>query len=88
MSSEASLSSFYQTQLAILAGFCVLTVVLERRATGKRAESEHSRTGSQAENGSAGTKRASAGALARQYLLVYGLVMCKPFKAGEMSPLR
>ena len=70
--------SFYQTQLAILAGFCVLTVILERRASQKSAEPGHARTTSLAENGTAGTKRtSSASTLARQYLLVYGLVMCE-----------
>lgn len=71
-------SSFYQSQLAILAGFCVVAVILERRAAGKSVEPGHARTGSQAENGTAGTKRTtSASALTRQYLLVYGLVMCE-----------
>ena len=72
--------SFYQGQLAILAAFCVLAVLIERRSSSKGSENGHARSTSQAENGSAGTgwKRASSAALlARQYLVVYGLVMCE-----------
>lgn len=88
---SASVSNFYEVQLAVLATFCIFAVFLERRSASKKNESQasrangHARTLSQATNaaenganGSVGWKRASsASALSRQYLIVYGIVMCE-----------
>ncbi|KAH8113815.1 DUF791-domain-containing protein [Phellopilus nigrolimitatus] len=83
-------SSFYESQLCVLAVFCVLAVLVERRASSKKKQpisGGHARSASlvaqtvetgsaTTANGSAGWKRASsASALARQYLIVYGVVM-------------
>lgn len=77
--------NFYQSQLTVLAAFCVFAVLIERRSASKSGNSTHGRSPSvavnAAESGSNGSSsfrgRASAGsALARQYLVVYGLVMC------------
>ncbi|KAI5118539.1 hypothetical protein M0805_008480 [Coniferiporia weirii] len=78
-------SPFYQSQLTILATFCVLAVFLERRAAGKRKASVdggHARTTSQAEYGSASGRVSPASTLVRQYLTVYGLVMCADWLQG------
>ncbi|EJC97636.1 DUF791-domain-containing protein [Fomitiporia mediterranea MF3/22] len=85
--------SFYETQLAVLAAFCILAVLFERRQAAKKNEKPggHAKSLSQAANaaengttnGSLGWKRSSsASALSRQYLIVYGIVMCADWLQG------
>ncbi|THH11411.1 hypothetical protein EW145_g662 [Phellinidium pouzarii] len=88
MIQTTSSESFYQSQLATLAVFCFLAVLIEQRAASKKkasADVGHARTTSQAENGTAtaGLRHtSSASVLARQYLIVYGLVMFADWLQG------
>ncbi|KLO09859.1 DUF791-domain-containing protein [Schizopora paradoxa] len=84
---------FYEFQLFVLATFCVAAVVYERRAKGDSdaPSSSHSRSDSTTtisgiENGNAQSTSkpgaSSTAALARNYLIVYGIVMCADWLQG------
>lgn len=78
----ASSTSFYEVQLTVLAVFCVCAVFLERRFSKKdesAGNNAHARSSSVvASSAEAGGKHtSSAAALERQYLIVYGIVMCE-----------
>lgn len=76
-------SSFYQTQLTVLSVFCLAAVIVQHRAQSKAKAQQpngHARTSSvaasSAESGLKPAPRAtSAAALAKQYLVVYAVVM-------------
>ena len=87
-----SSTPFYELQLTVLAVFCVCAVIIERRY-GKKEEptgsNGHGRTSSvvasSAEAGSStGRHTSTAVALERQYLIVYGMVMCEHFIASRV----
>ena len=90
-----SSTPFYELQLTVLAIFCVCAVIIERRY-GKKEEptgsNGHGRTSSvvasSAEAGSTGRHTSTAVALERQYLIVYGMVMCEHFIASRVDSMR
>lgn len=81
----ASSTSFYEVQLTVLAVFCVCAVIFERKFSKKEeaaGSNSHARSpsvvASSAEAGvPAGKHGSTAAALERQYLIVYGIVMCE-----------
>ncbi len=83
-------SPFYEFQLFVLATFCVAAVAFERRVKGDpdASASSHSKSDSTSNisgiengNGHSGPKpsASSTAALARNYLIVYGIVMCEHY---------
>ena len=56
---------FYETQLAIFIGVCILWLFVDNRINKKARESEHAPTFSET----------SRSALTRQYLIVFAIVM-------------
>ena len=88
LTTTAMSAPFYEFQLFVLATFCVAAVAFERRANGDSdaPSSSHSRSDSTTtisgiENGNAQSTSkpgaSSIAALARNYLIVYGIVMCE-----------
>jgi len=86
-------SPFYEFQLFVLATFCVAAVAFERRVKGDpdASASSHSKSDSTSNiagiengNGHWGPKSSasSTAALARNYLIVYGIVMCADWLQG------
>jgi hypothetical protein len=66
--------SFYEHQLIFLTGFCILSLLLERRFSNQNHPSSKETSESHLENGRHGPSNSMA-SLTRQYLVVYAIVM-------------
>lgn len=89
--------SFYELQLFVLGAFCICSVLLERHASKRKqkdAELANGRVTDVIENGGGATtagwkmdQAAAAATLARQYLIVYGIVMGMCSRFATWSPV-
>lgn len=75
------MANFYQAQLALLSGFCIFSLLLERYASKQKRSLPKNQDPDNVENGHSHKRSSSmsgANALAqltRKYLVVYGIVM-------------
>jgi MFS transporter, MFS domain-containing protein family, molybdate-anion transporter len=63
---------FYELQLLLLGTFCIVSLILERRVSSKKSSTK---SHEHLENGKVGSTPGSLSTLARQYLVVYAIVM-------------